>query len=204
MKKKRVNEKTNWNIYLPILSMIFVAILFAYSNFYTEKWNFDWKGIRNEIKDSIELLDRSGEITFDKTDFSGRKVIEWYRQKWLLENVNELELVKLTDYPSGTVKAIAYEGLIRKSDVDIFPLLEKSLNDTLTFVHYQSGCIVTSIMLSDYLFSYLTNLNDELPPIQNPLEIKLTEKQKSEIVSLFKKRKSKEDYYKEEYFKRLQ
>ena len=53
MKKKRTNEKKNWTIYLPILSMIFVAILFMYSNSYTEKWNFDWKGIRSEIKDSI-------------------------------------------------------------------------------------------------------------------------------------------------------
>ncbi len=79
MKKKRTNEKKNWTIYLPILSMIFVAILFMYSNSYTEKWNFDWKGIRSEIKDSIELFDQYGVITFDETDFSGRKIEQWYR-----------------------------------------------------------------------------------------------------------------------------
>ncbi len=112
-------------------------------------------------------------------------------------------MLKLTDYPSGNVKAIAYEGLIRKQNINVFPLLKKSLNDTLTFVYFNSGCFVNTHMLSDYLFSHLTNLNDDAPPMINSLEINLKAVQKNEIIALFKQRKSKEDYYRKEYYKSL-
>ncbi|RXP52473.1 hypothetical protein EC396_11225 [Lutibacter sp. HS1-25] len=169
---------------------------------YTEKWSYDWKGIRPQIKDSIIELDKYGELTSKSVGVAGITPQQWHRQNWIIENSKESELLKLTDFPSGTVKGIAYEGLLKKDYLKQYDLFKKVLNDTLTFVHYQSGCFSNGFMLSDYIISYKTIIeNPELN--QNPININLTDSEKKEIIKLMKKRKEKEGFYKEEYLKRL-
>ena len=43
---------------------------------------------------------------------SAIKAIE--RRRWVMNNATKIELLKLFEYPNGTVKVIAYEGLLRK------------------------------------------------------------------------------------------
>ena len=193
-------------IFLPILTIFIVVILYFLSFSYSQKWNFNWKGIRPEIKDSIKSLDEYGEITSYAVGYSGRTPNQWHRQNWILKNVNREEFLKLIEYPSGTVKAIAYEGLLRDEKFDQkFDLINKSLNDTLTFVHYTSGCIGTGFMLSDYVINFVGNINNELPPsnIKDFPKLNLSKKQIESINYKFRMRKEKLDYYKKEYLKTI-
>ena len=190
-KKKRTHRgKTN---FLPILTLFLVALLYFISTSYSEKWNFKWTGIRKNIKDSILALDKYGGLTGPAVGYSGRTPNQWYRQKWLLENATENELYELTDYPSGTVKGLAYSGLILKSSANKYDLYQKSLNDTLAFVYHTSGCIEAGFMLSEYTIDFIgrENIKD------------LSSEQRKKIMTLYSERLSKKEFYKEEYYKLL-
>ncbi|SNR15117.1 hypothetical protein [Tenacibaculum jejuense] len=202
MRKRKPNIKETSSLF-PIVTFFCVAILFIFSNFYTPKWNFKWKGIRNEIKDSIIALDTYGTITGDAVGYAGRTPQQFYRQKWILKNATPSELYNLLDYPSGAVKAIAYEGLMYNPKVKKYPLFKRSLNDTLTFVFSQYGCEGSGAMLSDYVINFIANIDKGVPPRYNPPEIKLSEEEKDEILKLFYKRKAKENYYMKEFYKTL-
>ncbi|CAM1344524.1 hypothetical protein [Tenacibaculum amylolyticum] len=200
MKKKKHNTQ-QLPYLLPILTFLMVGFLFIISNSYTPKWNFKWKGIRKEVKDSVQRLDRIGEISSDSISQYGYRLDSYFIHKWLIENVKPLEFYKLLDYPNGTVKAVAYEGLMYNNKVKKYPLFMKSLNDTLAFVYYRSGCIGSGAMLSDYVINFITNIDHQAPPKYNPPIIELTLEEKEEILTLFKKRKAKEKYYFEEFYK---
>ncbi|WP_442267051.1 hypothetical protein ACSIGC_04960 [Tenacibaculum sp. ZS6-P6] len=201
--KKRKCPRQKMNHFLPIITFVFVCSMFSFSIYYTPKWNFKWKGIRNEIKDSIIALDTYGTITGSAVGYAGRTPQQFYRQKWILKNATSSELYSLLDYPDGTAKAIAYEGLMYNPKVKKYPLFKRSLNDTLTFVFFQYGCEGSGAMLSDYVINFIANVDKEVPPRYNPPEIKLSEDEKDEILKLFYKRKAKENYYKKEFYKTL-
>ncbi len=207
MKKKLFTRKKtrqkNAFIYLPIVTLLLVGTLYYLSLSYSPKWNFKWEGIRKEVKDSIIALDVYGEIAFDNRTQSGRKIQQFYRQKWILKNANNKELLKLLEYPSGTVKAMAYQGLVHSPKVKKYPLFKKSLNDTLTFVFYQSGCTGSGVMLSEYVINFISRLSNEVPPILNPPKIDITSEEKKEILALLEEKKSKETYYQQEFYKTI-
>ncbi|WP_299714985.1 hypothetical protein [uncultured Tenacibaculum sp.] len=203
--KKRKYPRQKIIHFLPIITFVFVCSMFSFSSFYTPKWMFKWKGIRKEIKDSVQKFDRYGEICFDSTNQFGYKLQNYFTHEWILKNATPSELYNLLDYPDGTVKAIAYEGLMYNLKVKKFPLLNRSLNDTLSFVFFSSGCEGTGVMLSDYVINFIANIGKGVPPRYdyNPPEIKLSEDEKDEILKLFYKRKSKENYYRKEFYKTL-
>lgn len=193
-------------IFLPILTIFIVGVLYFTSFSFSKKWSFNWKGIRSNIKDSIKTLDKYGEITSYAVGYSGRTPNQWHRQNWILKNITRKELLKLIDYPSGTVKAIAYEGLLRDEGfTNKFNLINKSLNDTLTFVHYTSSCSGTGFMLSDYVINFIGNVKKSLPPSESKdfPKLNLSKKQIELINSEFEKRKEKLQYYKKEYLKTI-
>ncbi len=206
MKKKlfkRKSKSKKVTPYLPILTFLVVVGMYYFSIIYSPKWNFKWEGIRKEIKDSIIALDDYGEITSYAVGYSGHTPQQYHRQNWLLKNTTVSEFKKLIEYPSGVVKGIAYEGLLRNLEVKKYPLFKKSLNDTLTFVFYASGCSSDGFMLSDYVINFISRLSKEVPPSPNSPKMEITDKEKTEILALLEERKTKEKYYKKEFFKVL-
>jgi len=195
--KRRKSTILNLNLFLPIITFLVVGFLFAFSNYYTPKWNFNWEGIRKEVKDSILKFDKYGMLSFNDLE-------QIERQRWILNNLSSSEYNKLLSYPSGEVKVMCYVGLMRDPMSDKYSLFKGSLNDTLTFVNINLGCFINEFMISDYVINQITNLSGNYPPVFNKeLEYNLTQKEKKEILSLFKARKVKEDYYKEEFYKSI-
>jgi hypothetical protein len=193
-KKKRHKNKLN---FLPIITLGIIGFIYFLSVSYSEKWNFEWKGIRKEIKDSIQALDKFGNLTSEFAGYNMNTPKQWHRQNWLRKNINTFELLKLTEYPSGTVKGFAYEELLTKPNIEKYELYKKTLNDTLTFVHYTSGCIGNRFMLSEYAIKVVPNFRNY------ELKNQLTNEQVIEIENLLEKRMSKEKFYKKEYYKRI-
>ncbi len=197
-------------IYISIIIIFIVGVLLFISFSYSKKRSFNLEGIRTEIKDSIKKIDKCGKIVSNAVGIFRITPSQWYTQQWILQNASREEFLKLTDYPSGAVKAIAYEGLLRDKKFEgKIDLINKSLNDTLTFVFYQCGCIETGLMLSDYVINHIGNLNNEFRNIKDDEfpKFNFSDNQIEVIKSKFRKRKRKRkrnlEYYKKEYYKTI-
>jgi hypothetical protein len=190
-KKKRAHHKMN---IFPLVSLFFIGALFVLSTSYSEKWIFKWQGIRTEIKDSIQALDKYGVLT-SKFVVHGRASNQWHRQNWLQKTIHTHELIKLTEYPSGTVKGFAYSELMRISEIEKYPLYKEILNDTLSFVLYSPGHSTANFMLSEFTLQYTLNFENL------DLKKQLTDLQFKEIDSLLKLRLRKKDFYRRLYEK---
>ena len=136
-RKKQATQKLSF--YHPILTFMIVGTLFAFSNYYSPKWHFNWEGIRKEVKDSIIAFDKHGWIDYTDQD-------QIARHRWILKNVKLSEFNKLLNYPSGEVKAMSYVALMKQKEVEKYSLFKKSLNDTLTFVTVSAGCFIDCLL----------------------------------------------------------
>ena len=191
----RYNSKRNrFSIVFPILTIIGIGFIIAIVTNYQPNWTYSWNGIRKEIKDSIQVAELYG-ITSGIGGMGVSTKREVDRRKWIMKNATQSELLKLTEYPNGTVKAIAYEGLLRRKDfTNRTELTLKAIKDTTYLLDYQSGCIGWSREIGEYLIQDVLAIDDQIPP--SPLETRtvfgLTELDKEKILSEFKKRPKNE------------
>ena len=195
MKKRSKIALLHSSYIFPIVTLVMVLSLLYFSEINYNKLNFSWKNIRSEIKDSVISLDKYGTLTNGVIGIAGLTPQQWHRQNWIIDNSTESELLSLTDYPSGTVKGLAYKGLIIKNHANQYELLKKSLNDTLTFVHYTSGCIGSGFMLSEYILEYEFVLDTTLVTEKNS-RLNLTSSQRTELIGILNKRKKSKHLYK--------
>ena len=117
------------------------------------------------------------------------------RRRWIMRNATESELLKLTKYPNGTVKAIAYEGLLRKKEfTNRTELTLRAIRDTTYLVDYQSGCIGWNREIGEYLVQDVLMIDNQTQPFAPEMwtEYRLTEIDKQKILSEFKKRPKRE------------
>lgn len=134
-------------------------ILRAFYNF--DGWSkFDslWEGIRPEIRDSIIKIE-------DKTISSGIVGITgsidpaFYTRRWIYKNGTVDEFKKLKHHPVINAKVMAYESLFYKEKNERYNLLIEASKDTTFFFYFQSGCISTPYLLSEYLFEHRLNFS---------------------------------------------
>ena len=131
---------------------------------YKPSYSFNWDGIRTNIKDSILISEYTG-ITSGHGGMGVSTQNEVDRRKWVMKNATTSELLKLVNYPNGNIKAIAYEGLLRKKDfLQKTKLILRAIQDTAYFVNYQSGCIVDDKKIGEYLVNDVLFINDKIPP----------------------------------------
>ncbi len=163
--------------------------MFAFSSFYEKSWSYNWNGIRNQIKDSIKVAEPNG-LSSGLVGIAPSRNQQYYRQVWIMENATKSELLRLTDYPNATVKAIAYEGLIRKENFNNrADLIFKAISDKEFKIDYQAGCSWFQMSISEYLIEFVLYINDEGPP--QPLEVEnqfgLTNIEQNRILTEYKK-----------------
>jgi hypothetical protein len=170
-KTERHNKKRNrFSIFFPILTIIGIGILFTFSSFYEKSWSYNWSGISEEVRNSVKVAEYDG-ISNGGVGISNRKPKQYDRRHWIMQNATESELLKLTDYPNGTIKTIAYEGLIRKSDFNNKTgLVLKSIKDTEYPIEYQMGCVGAQMYISEYLIDFVLNINNESPLLPDGLK----------------------------------
>jgi len=110
-----------------------------------------------------------------------------------MHNATESELLKLTEYPSGTVKAIAYEGLIRKRDFNNkSEIILKALKDNKYLVSYQMGCEGFNMTIGKYLMTFVLEYNDTFyPPTREKDNFGISELDKEKILTEYRIIKNK-------------
>ena len=190
MKTKRIkkNKVNRFWIVFPILSIIGIGFVIILSSSFEKKWLFNWKEIRTEIKDSIQIAELRG-IT---NGIGGNGVStqdEVSRRSWIMKNAKQSELLKLIEYPNGTVKAIAYEGLLRKKDFkNKMELILKTNVDTIYPVYIQTGCLGSKKKLNEYLIQNVLMFDDQIIPYKPELifDFGFSDLEKQKILNEFR------------------
>ena len=169
-KTERNNKKRNrFSIIFPILTIIGIGILFALSSFYEKSWTYNWNGISKQVRDSVKIAEYGG-ISSGVVGINARRPKQFDRRLWIMKNATQSELMKLTDYPNATIKTIAYEGLLRKPKFENkTELILKSFSETEYPMELQSGCVGTSMYISEYLIDFVLYLDNEGPPLPDGL-----------------------------------
>ena len=156
--------KTNEFIYL-IFAIVVSFIYFIIS--YEKEDYFNWSNIRPDIKDSILSIELSNTLHSQVTGYSGTKSEQYIRQEWIVKHASIYELQKLKTFPSGAIKALSYEALIKQQQANRTQLLEEVLNDTSSFLGYMCGCEIRPLLLSEYIFEYAFSINNFTPNFED-------------------------------------
>lgn len=146
-------------------------------------------GVRVEIMDSIKVYEISP-ITSGTGGDGVSTIDEVNRRVWIMENASIQELKKLTEYPNGNVKAIAYEGILRKNGFeDKKGWTIKALDDTIFPIYYNSGCFVWERSIGEYLVQDVLMIDDSIPSlnIEHPYDFGLTKDDEEVILRKFYK-----------------
>ncbi|MFK8057737.1 MAG: hypothetical protein AB8F78_16540 [Saprospiraceae bacterium] len=188
--ERHIKKRNRFSIVFPFLTIIGIGILFAFSSFYEKSWTYNWNGIRKQIKDSVKVAEYGG-ITSSLVGESAYRPKQFDRIRWIMKNATESELLKLTEYPDGTIKTIAYEGLIRKSDFNNkTDLVLKAIKENEYKTYFQSGCIGMELNIGEYLVDIVLQIGDNSPPPPpNGFGIKygLSENESNRILTEYRK-----------------
>lgn len=192
---KRKNPLISFNTILYSIFILSICVILMYVSTYEPSWCFNWKEIRKEVKDSIKIYETSS-ITTGVGGYGYSTQDEVKRRKWIMNYATESELKKLITYPNGNVKAIAYEGFLRKNDIEIdkTKLVLEAIKDTTYTVHFQSGCIGTGYEIGEYLMKRVLSIDSLEPPIRPELRIdyNFSKTEITEILKEYNKRPRRE------------
>lgn len=177
------------------VAMFSIVVLFI-----SARQHFDWTGFRPEVKAKIQLIQNYPGLVSKVTGIAGKTSTRWYHQEWIKRNLSSIEAELLLEHPSGALKALAAEHLLRRPETDVYELLKMSLNDTTSVIHYQSGCVGWPMLLGEYLMVEVAFLAEQVPPPPPGRRLtfnELSEGEIRELQRLYKVRvDSKEDYLK--------
>jgi len=157
-------------------------VVFYFSNAYHPNWKYDWSEIRPELKDTVLVLAYYGDITSSIVGPRAIKPAQYDRRNWFMKKATDKELLNLIDYPSGCVKASAYEALFRRNRIDYNKLLFMAINDTTSFFNYQNGCVGEMMTISEYLVEHVVDLKDAQGSF---IELNLDTEERNELVEYY-------------------
>ena len=193
MKRRDNSKRSRFSILFPILTILAIGIVTVISSFYEKSWSHNWNGMSESIKDSVLVV---RDIAYTGGTGPNGRSMEKYSNKrlWIMNNATENELLNLTKYPNGTVKALGYEGLIRKRTFKRkADLILESIKDKEYKVYYSMGCEGIELDVSEYLIQWYLKIDKQMPPFQPELiaDYGLTESEKEKILTEFRKRPKK-------------
>ena len=195
MRSRTKDKRNKFGYLLPFASIFLIVILFSSSSFYQKSWYFDWNEIRLEVKDSILIYEHQP-ITSGVGSEGVSTSHEVERRHWIMGFSTIKELKHLTSYPDGTIKAIAYEGLLRNPNIpNKKEIILEAINDNKVqgfddnehIVAFQSGCLVWDLSLAEYLVRDVLHLvgNYPPPPPKSRLDIDFSDADKHEIIAFY-------------------
>jgi hypothetical protein len=190
-RKIRTIKRNRFSVIFPILTIIGAAFISVMASTYEKSWTYNWEGIREQIKDTVKIAQYRG-ISTGVISIDARKSNQFDRRVWLMKHATVDELLKLTEYPNGTVKTIAYEGLIRKTEFeDKYDIVIKAISDIEYDIELLSGCEGARMSIGEYLVNYILGISNK-PLLLNGMRNRFgfSEKQIETIIDKLKKTKT--------------
>lgn len=209
MKRQQKHLPNNiLKFYLPVFTIAAVSLVFYFSKINLPHSNFNWEGINSEVRDTVKKIEAYDAVTDRMIGIAAKKSPQWKRQMWLKQNATLAELQNLKAYPNSAVKAIIFDGLLKRKKQDNYELMKEAFRDTTTFFDYQSGCIGMPFMLGEYLYEEVLYMGEYSPSLIFEEHFKrfgLSEIQLEELGEINKVVKSKKwDYQNAKYSKLLE
>jgi len=188
MRKPRYHIMQNrFSILFPLLIIISLGIAIIISSSFEKGWSHNWSGVSSSVKDSVLMAKNIGYT--GGIGPNGRSLKKYAESRnWIMTNATESELLNLTKYPNGTIKAIGYEGLIRKNKFnEKVDIILKSIDDKEFKVFYSMGCQGYELEISEYLMRFVLMDENELPPNEQELDIDfgLSQSDKTKIMTAY-------------------
>mgnify|MGYP003629118942 CR=1 FL=1 len=168
--RRKNNKRNKLSILLPILTIVGIGFIVVLSSGYEKSWEFSWSGIERNIKDSISVYENRN--ISSGIGGNGKAIPE--------------------EIPNGNIKAIAYEGLLRKKEFkNKNELIENAINDTIYSVYYYSGCSGMKMGIGEYLIQNVLMIDNRIEPFSAELitDFGFSELEKKEILTKFHNRK---------------
>ena len=175
--------------YFSSLTIIGIGFMMIISLSYQKSWLFNWDDIQPRVKDSLKIYEYQS-ITCGIIGDGKAYPEEIETRNWIMKNASIAELWKLTEFPNGNIKAIAYEGLLKKNINNKAALIIKAIQDTSHFVYYDCGCLGQRMSIGTYLVRHILFIDDEIPPpplAKTPENIKLSDFEIETILLEYKK-----------------
>lgn len=140
--KKRKLPKVGNSWFFTAISISILASFMVFNQDWSDDWNYNWKGIRPEIKDSAKQAIAMG--IYPNTT-----------RGYVIDNSSISELEQLTQYPLGDMRALAYEALLKRQGyskkIQLLQLIEKEEG----YCSYINGCIREELPIKNYIFNYI-------------------------------------------------
>jgi hypothetical protein len=186
--KRHIPKRNQGALIYPIIGISLITFVFILSSSYQKSWTYEWNGIHQQIKDSVKMAECKG-LSGGLVGHDARRPSQFDRRQWIMNNASNAELLKLTEYPDGTIKTIGYEGLLRKSDYsNKTELVIKSITDTAFQINYQLGCEGTKMKIGKYLINHVLYLDNKNPhPKDFKNDIVFTSEEKNIIIFEYNK-----------------
>ena len=172
MRNRRAHKDkgNHFAIAFPLLTIVAIGVIFVLSSFYEKSWSYNWDGISKQIKDSVQVAQYHG-ISSGWVGIAPQKPKQYDRRYWIMQNATVSELLELTEYPNGTIKTIAYEGLMRKPKwKNKTNYILKAIADNEYPIYFQAGCSGIEMTIGEYLIEFILLIDDESPPMPSGLK----------------------------------
>lgn len=153
-KHLNTTSKSLFQFIFPCLLIICVTWYMAIAVEQPAAWSFDWTPIRPVVKDSLFEIERHGQLECRIVGYAGRKSKQWSRTRAVLRIISLEELQALKEHPTGIIRALAYEGLMRRQKNQIPQLLSEAFQDTTVAVNYTCGCTGMPYLLGEHLVQH--------------------------------------------------
>ncbi len=163
---KRYPKQKRLGLILPFITILCVVLFNITSIISQDSNGFDWTDIREDIKDSVKAAVYMG-ISSGVVGHDAHKPQQFDRRHWIMQTATTVELWRLVEYPEGTIKAIAYEGLIRKlQPSQRINVILQCIRDNAYDIDYISGDESWTMSLGQYIIDHVLYVDDRKPPPQ--------------------------------------
>ena len=138
------------------------------------QYNYDSSKINKQVLKLVNKISRAKQLEGVYIGFVGERSQTYALYKKMRELAKKEELTELTNHPNPIVRSYAFWGLAERKEDNIFPIILKHIDDTITmkvlfadvFSYEKVGnfmiklIIPTYIFTADYLFTNKTSISD--------------------------------------------
>jgi hypothetical protein len=191
--RRRIENKSK--IGLPFLSVVGIPMLILVLPFFDDSnissMGFPFATLDEDLWAEVHWLENYG--TMQWRNDSLRVISSKYKGK--VRNASTNDLHKLLNYNDGYVKSLAFEGLCKRSDEQVFESLMLILDDTVNSVEIHAGCIGYPVSVAGYCTIDMLSIQvPDAPPTPSPkydVNKLFTKNELALIVEKYEQNKSK-------------